>query len=105
VADLRPRNFSGSCIVTSRNSLIHKGATTATNSKRFDPKRCTRVFCHGVGAAPDGPFATVNFVEFYFFSHALECIKGQRCVKLRSLSSCLVAKVLIKERRYGYLTL
>jgi hypothetical protein len=44
-----------------------------------------------------------NFGEFLF--HALECIKGQRCVKLRSLSSCLVAKVLIKEGRYGYLTL
>jgi hypothetical protein len=31
-------NFSGSCIVTSRNSLIHIGATTATKSGRFDPK-------------------------------------------------------------------
>jgi hypothetical protein len=28
-------NFSGSCIVTSRNLLIHIGATTATNSERF----------------------------------------------------------------------
>ena len=28
-------NFSGSSIVTSRNSLIQKGATTATNSGRF----------------------------------------------------------------------
>jgi hypothetical protein len=28
-------NFSGSCIVTSRNPLIHIGATTATNSERF----------------------------------------------------------------------
>jgi hypothetical protein len=28
-------NFSGSCIVTSRNPLIQKGATTATNSERF----------------------------------------------------------------------
>jgi hypothetical protein len=28
-------NFSGSCIVTSRNSLIHIGATTATKSGRF----------------------------------------------------------------------
>jgi hypothetical protein len=30
------RDFSGSCIVTSRNSLIHNGATTATKSERFD---------------------------------------------------------------------
>jgi hypothetical protein len=28
-------NFSGSCIVTSRNPLIHIGATTATKSERF----------------------------------------------------------------------
>ena len=28
-------NFSGSCIVTSRNPLIHIGATTATKSGRF----------------------------------------------------------------------
>jgi hypothetical protein len=28
-------NFSGSCIVTSRNSLIHIGATTATKSEHF----------------------------------------------------------------------
>jgi len=28
-------NFSGSCIVTIRNPLIQKGATTATNSERF----------------------------------------------------------------------
>jgi hypothetical protein len=60
-------NFSGSCIVTSRNSLIHNGATTATKSVRFDPIRCTKVFCHGVAPAPDGPFATVNFGEFPFF--------------------------------------
>jgi hypothetical protein len=31
-------NFSGSCIVTSRNPLIHIGATTATKSWRFHPK-------------------------------------------------------------------
>jgi hypothetical protein len=60
-------NFSGSCIVTSRNFLIHNGATTATKSVRFDPIRCTKVFCHGVAPAPDGPFATVNFGEFPFF--------------------------------------
>jgi hypothetical protein len=28
-------NFSGSCIVTSRNPLIQKGATTATKSGSF----------------------------------------------------------------------
>jgi hypothetical protein len=68
-AVLWPRNFSGSCTVTSRNPLIHNGATTATKSERFDPKMCARFFCHGVAAAPDGPFATVNFGELNF--HAL----------------------------------
>jgi hypothetical protein len=29
-------NFSGSCIVTSRNPLIHKGATNGTKSPDFD---------------------------------------------------------------------
>src|SRR5215213_82824 len=32
-------NFSGSCIVTSRNPLIHIGATIATKSGCFDPKK------------------------------------------------------------------
>jgi len=31
-------NFSGSCIVTSRNPLIHIGATTATKLGCIDPK-------------------------------------------------------------------
>jgi hypothetical protein len=66
-AVLWPRNFSGSCTVTSRNPLIHNGATTATKSERFDPKMCARFLCHGVAAAPDGPFATVNLREFLFF--------------------------------------
>jgi hypothetical protein len=30
------QDFSGSCTVTSRNSLIQIGATTATKSERFD---------------------------------------------------------------------
>ena len=64
-AVLWPRNFSGSGTVTSRNPLIHNGATTATKSERFDPKKCTRFFCHGVAAAPDRPFATVNFRELW----------------------------------------
>jgi hypothetical protein len=62
-------NFSGSCTVTSRNPLIHNGATNGTKLLRFDAKGvlpcCSRV----LGDAPDGPFATLNFAEFYF--HAL----------------------------------
>jgi hypothetical protein len=59
-------NFSGSCIVTSRNSLIHNGATTATKSERFDtegvPSCCSRV----LGDVPNGSPATVNFGEFLY---------------------------------------
>src|SRR5687768_12727698 len=58
-------DFSGSCIVTSRNSLLHNGATTATKSERFDaegvPLCCSRV----LGDVPNGLLATVNFVEFH----------------------------------------
>jgi hypothetical protein len=62
-------NFSGSCTVTSRNSLIHNGATTATKSERFDaegvPPCCSRV----LGNVPIGLLATVNFAEFFFSRH------------------------------------
>ena len=33
------KDFSGSCTVTSRNSLIQKGATTATKAEPFWPQR------------------------------------------------------------------
>jgi predicted dithiol-disulfide oxidoreductase (DUF899 family) len=36
IADTLGPNFSGNCIATSRNPLIHIGATTATKSGRFD---------------------------------------------------------------------
>jgi hypothetical protein len=61
------QDFSGSCIVTSRNSLIHDGATTATKSERFNaegvPPCCSRV----LGDVPNGLLATMNFAEFLFF--------------------------------------
>jgi hypothetical protein len=34
----RGEDFSGSCTVTSRNPLIHIGATNGTKSERFDAK-------------------------------------------------------------------
>src|SRR5829696_6159764 len=36
LAALLGEHFSGSCTVTSRNPLIHNGATNGTKSKRFD---------------------------------------------------------------------
>src|SRR5829696_8012768 len=60
------QDFSGSCIVTSRNSLIHDGATTATKSERFDAEGVPPCCCRGVGTAPDGFLATLNFAEFHF---------------------------------------
>jgi hypothetical protein len=65
-AILRPRNFSGSCPVTSRNPLIQKGATTATKSKRFDPKGVLHGLLSWGCRCIEEPFATVNFREFYF---------------------------------------
>jgi len=62
-------NFSGSCIVTSRNSLIHNGATTATKSERFDAEGVPPCCCRVLTAASERVLATVNFGEFFF--HAL----------------------------------
>jgi hypothetical protein len=60
-------HFLGSCTVTSRNSLIHNGATNGTKLGRFDPKGEQQGLfsraCHCI----EEPFATVNFVEFFFF--------------------------------------
>ena len=59
-------NFSGSCIVTSRNPLIHIGATTATKSGRFDPNGVQHGLLSRAWRYVDEPFATVNFAEFRF---------------------------------------
>ena len=62
-------NFSGSSIVTSRNPLIHNGATTATKSKRFDAEGVPPCCCRVLSASSERLLATVNFGEFHF--HAL----------------------------------
>jgi len=61
-------DFSGSCIVTSRNSLIHNGAITATKSERFDAKGVPPCCCRVLSAASERLLVTVNFGEFLFFS-------------------------------------
>jgi hypothetical protein len=62
-------NFSGSCIVTSRNSLIHNGATPATKSERFDADGVPPCCCRVLSAACERLLATVNFAEFLFSTH------------------------------------
>src|SRR5215212_4982321 len=59
-------NFSGSCIVTSRNFLIHNGATTATNSERLDAEEVPPFSCRVLTAASERLLATANSREFYF---------------------------------------
>jgi hypothetical protein len=59
-------NFSDSCLVTSRNSLIHKGATTATKSERFDAEGVPPCCCRVLSAASERLLATANFREFLF---------------------------------------
>jgi hypothetical protein len=64
------RNFSGSCTVTSRNPLIHNGATNGTKSLRFDPKVVQHSLLSRAWQCVEEPLATVNFAEFLF--HALQ---------------------------------
>jgi hypothetical protein len=60
-------NFSGSCIVTSRNFLIHIGATVATKSERFDAEGVPPCCCRVLTAASERLLATANFAEFRFY--------------------------------------
>src|SRR5215203_760112 len=62
-------NFSGSCTVTSRNSLIHNGATTVTKSASFDAEGAPPCCCRVLTAVSERLLVTVNFREFQF--HAL----------------------------------
>src|SRR5829696_9848130 len=66
--------FSGSWTVTSRNPLIHIGATTATKSWYFDPKGVQQSLLSRGCRCVEESLATANFVEFFF--HALERIKA-----------------------------
>jgi hypothetical protein len=65
----RGENFSGSCIVTSRNPLIHDGATTATKSERFDAEGVPPCCGRALTAASERLLATVNFRESDFSTH------------------------------------
>jgi hypothetical protein len=60
------QDFSGSCAVTSRNPLIHNGATNGTKSGRFDPKGEQQALLSKARGCVEEPFATVNFREFLF---------------------------------------
>jgi hypothetical protein len=56
-------DFSGSCIVTSCNPLIHKGASKDTKSLRLDAEGATPCHRRAPAAMTDGSLATVNFGE------------------------------------------
>src|SRR5829696_4736730 len=58
------RDFSGSCTVTSRNSLLHKGATKSTYSERLDPEVVSECRRRELAAVIDGTLATANFGEY-----------------------------------------
>ena len=59
-------HFSGSCTVTSRNSLIHNGTTNGTKSERFESKGEQQGLLLRACRCVEEPFATVNFREFHF---------------------------------------
>jgi hypothetical protein len=61
--------FSGSSAVTSRNSLLHDGATNATRSRRFRPRRGAAIPLSRSRSPSDRALATPNFRELFF--HAL----------------------------------
>src|SRR5215203_4868859 len=58
-------NFSGSCTVTSRNPLIHIGATPATKSECFDPKGVQQGLLSWGWRCVEESLATANFREFF----------------------------------------
>ena len=69
-------NFSGSCTVTSRNLLIHIGATTATKSECFDPKGVQQGLLSWGWRCVEESLATANFREFFFYE--VRCISQRQ---------------------------
>jgi hypothetical protein len=81
---LRVLEFSGSSTVTSRNGLLHQGATTATYSPLLDAEGLVPCRCEVIDAALDGSLATANFGELFF--HALRWIGARvACVPKKPL--------------------
>src|SRR5215213_3181417 len=65
-------DFSGSCAVASRNSLLHNDATNATWSWRLDAEGVPPGRRGVLGAVLEGSLATANFREFHF----RDCLKS-----------------------------
>src|SRR5215217_8022018 len=59
--------FSGSCAVTSRNPLLHDGATNATKWWRSDPEEAPPCHSRVPGAGLGGMLATSNFREYSLY--------------------------------------
>jgi hypothetical protein len=74
-AEVRPsvglgvQDFSGSRAVTSRNTLLHNGATNTTWSPRFDSEGVPLCRCQVLATVHGGSLAMANFREYLF--HAL----------------------------------
>ena len=71
-------DFSGSSTVTSRNPLIHNGATNATRSPRFDAEGGAPCRSWALAAELGGTLATTNFREDLFFSPRTSVKKPSR---------------------------
>src|SRR5215217_4607830 len=63
------KDFSESCSVTSRNTLIHNAATNVTKSPRFGADGSAKCRRGMLAAELGGSLATLNFGELLF--HAL----------------------------------
>jgi hypothetical protein len=77
-------NFSGSCTVTSRNLLIHIGATTATKSGCFDPKGVHQGLLSGGWRCVEESLATANFGEFHFLRTRVNRALGEAIMLSRT---------------------
>ena len=60
------KHFSDSCTVTSRNPLIHNGATTATKSECFDATGVQQGLLSRACHCVEEQFATAKFAESLF---------------------------------------
>jgi hypothetical protein len=60
------QDFSGSRAVTSRNPLIHNGATNATWAPHFDSEGVPLCSCQVLATVHVGSLATANFRDFFF---------------------------------------
>src|SRR5215217_1384567 len=71
-------DFSGSCAVASRNTLLHNGATNATWSGHFYPEAVPPCRSRAPGAEFGGSLATANFRELLFYEYFIDGTSANR---------------------------